>query len=48
MRDREVHRIVIVDRNQRVSGVVSLGDIAKARGEKTVAGKTLKDSAKAA
>ena len=48
MRGREVHRMVIVDKNQRVCGVVSLGDIARAKGEQTLAGEILKDLSKAA
>jgi CBS domain len=33
MRDREVRRMIIVDRKQKLAGVISVGDIAKVHGE---------------
>ena len=48
MRKYEVHRMVIVDKNHRVCGVASLGDIARAKGEETLAGEVLKDISKKA
>ena len=42
MRDRQIRRLVVLDRNKRLAGVVSLGDLAiEAGGVSDVAGKTL-------
>jgi CBS domain-containing protein len=41
MNEREVRRLVILNREKRLVGVVSLGDIAKASGEQELAGETL-------
>src|SRR2546428_2525850 len=41
MQEKEVRRMVILNRQKRLVGVVSLGDIAKTSGEKQVAGETL-------
>ena len=46
MRDKEVRRILILNGDKRLVGVVSLGDIAKV--EEKESGKTLKDIAEAA
>jgi CBS domain-containing protein len=46
MRDKEVRRIVILNKEKRLVGVVSLGDISKV--EEKESGKTLKDIAEAA
>jgi CBS domain-containing protein len=48
MKDKEVRRMVILNRQKRLVGVVSLGDIAKVSGEKQLAGETLGDIAEAA
>lgn len=48
MKDREVRRLVILNREKRLVGVVSLGDIAKASGEHELAGETLGDIVEAA
>jgi CBS domain-containing protein len=46
MRDKDVRRILILDHNKRLVGVVSIGDISKV--EEKVSGKTLRDIAEAA
>ena len=48
MQEEEVRRLVILDRDERLAGVVSLGDIAKAIGEQRLAGETLGHIAEAA
>jgi CBS domain-containing protein len=48
MREKEVRRMVILDRQDKIVGVVSLGDIAKTIGETDLAGETLGDIAEAA
>ena len=48
MSEREVRRLVILNREKRLVGVVSLGDIAKASGEQQLAGETLGGIAEAA
>ena len=48
MQDDEVRRMLIFDRNDHLVGVVSLGDIARASGERTLAGETLGEIAEAA
>jgi CBS domain-containing protein len=48
MREKEVRRMVILDRQERIVGVVSLGDIAKTIGETDLAGETLGDITEAA
>ena len=48
MQEKEVRRLVILDREKRLVGVVSLGDIAKTVGEEEVAGETLGEIAEAA
>jgi CBS domain-containing protein len=41
MQEIEVRRMLILDRDNRLVGVVSIGDIAKASGEQAFAGETL-------
>src|SRR5207247_3395456 len=41
MKEREVRRLVILNREKRLVGVLSLGDIARASGEQQLAGETL-------
>ncbi len=48
MKENEVRRIVILNREKRLVGVVSLGDIAKTQGEQSLAGETLGDITEAA
>jgi len=46
MREKDVRRILILDRSKRLVGVVSIGDISKV--EEKVSGKTLRDISEAA
>jgi len=46
MREKDVRRILILDENKRLVGIVSIGDISKV--EEKVGGKTLHDIAEAA
>jgi CBS domain-containing protein len=46
MRDKEVRRMLLLNQNKRLVGVVSIGDIAKV--EEQESGKTLKDISEAA
>jgi CBS domain-containing protein len=46
MSDKEVRRMLLLDRNKRLVGVVSIGDIAKV--EEQESGKALKDISEAA
>ena len=46
MRDKDVRRILILDKSKRLVGVVSIGDISKV--EEKVSGKNLRDIAEAA
>ena len=48
MQENEVRRMLILNRQKRLAGVISLGDIAKAAGEKELAGETLGQIAEAA
>jgi CBS domain-containing protein len=48
MQEYEIRRVIIVDRTDHLAGVVSLGDLAQAAGEESLAGETLKDIAEAA
>jgi CBS domain-containing protein len=48
MQEKEVRRMLILDHQKRLVGVVSIGDIAKASGEKQLAGETLGHIADAA
>src|SRR5262245_21721717 len=48
MQEKEVRRILILDREEKLVGVVSLGDIAKTSGESELAGETLGEIAEAA
>jgi CBS domain-containing protein len=46
MADHEVRRVVILDREKRLAGVISIGDLAK-RGEQLKAGEAISDIAEA-
>jgi len=48
MQESEVKRMLILDRDRRLVGVVSLGDIAKTSGASAIAGETLADISEAA
>ena len=48
MQERDVHRMLILNRQKRLVGVITIGDIAKASGAKELAGETLGDIAEAA
>jgi CBS domain-containing protein len=48
MQEKEVRRMLILDRQEKLVGVVSLGDIAKTTGESELAGETLGEIAEAA
>jgi CBS domain-containing protein len=48
MQEREVRRMMILSREKKLVGVVSLGDIAKTSGESELAGETLGEIAEAA
>jgi CBS domain-containing protein len=48
MQEQEVRRMLILNRQKRLVGVVSLGDIAKTSGETQLAGETLGEIAEAA
>jgi len=48
MQEREVRRMIIMNRDNKITGVVSLGDIAKLSVEKQMAGETLGKIAEAA
>ena len=45
MAEREIRRVLILDRKKRLAGVISIGDLAKAHGKK--AGETMRDIAQA-
>jgi CBS domain-containing protein len=47
MQDKEVRRVLILNRDKRLVGVVSIGDLAKAQGAERVAGETVRKIAKA-
>jgi CBS domain-containing protein len=46
MSSKEIRRVLILDRNKRLAGVISIGDLAK-RGEQSKAGETIADIAEA-
>jgi len=48
MRQKHVRRMLILNHDKRLVGIISLGDIAKVLGEKTFAGETLGEIADAA
>lgn len=48
MQDKEVRRMLILDAQKKLAGVVSIGDLAKTSGEKELAAKTLGHIAEAA
>jgi CBS domain-containing protein len=48
MQEKEVRRLLILDGDKRLVGVVSLGDIAKISGDQLLAGETLGHIAEAA
>jgi CBS domain-containing protein len=48
MQEKEVRRMLILSREKRLVGVVSIGDLAKLVDEKSLAGQTLSEIAEAA
>ena len=48
MKEKEVRRMLIMNREEKLVGVVSIGDIAKTSGEQQLAGETLGQIAEAA
>jgi CBS domain-containing protein len=48
MKDREVRRLLILNHDKRLVGVVSIGDLSKVEGIQEVVGDTLKDISEAA
>jgi CBS domain-containing protein len=48
MREKDVKRLLILNRNKRLVGVVSIGDLSKVNGAQEVVGDTLKDISEAA
>jgi CBS domain-containing protein len=48
MREKEVRRLLILNRDKRLVGVVSIGDLSKVEGIQDVVGDTLRDIAEAA
>jgi len=47
MAQQEIRRVLILDRNKRLCGVISIGDLAK-RGEEQKAGEATREIAEAA
>ncbi len=43
MQERQVRRLVVLNRNKRLVGIVSLGDLAVETGDEKLAGKTLEE-----
>ena len=41
MREKQVRRLVVLDRDKRLAGIVSLGDLAVETGDDKLAGETL-------
>ncbi len=41
MREKQLRRLVVLDRDKRLAGIVSLGDLAVETGDRRLAGKTL-------
>ena len=46
MADQEIRRVLVLDRSKRLTGVISIGDLAK-RGEEAKAGEAIGDIADA-
>ena len=46
MKDRQIRRIVVVDAQQRVAGIVSLGDIAVDTSDEKMSGRVLEEVSK--
>jgi CBS domain-containing protein len=47
MAEKEIRRVLILNRKKKLVGVISIGDIAKARGAQLKAGETIKEIAEA-
>jgi len=48
MQEKQIRRLLILDRNDKLVGVVSIGDIAKSSAARRLAGETLGEISKAA
>jgi CBS domain-containing protein len=48
MRDRQVRRLVVLNRDKRLAGIVSLGDLAAEAGDDRLTGETLEQISEAA
>jgi CBS domain-containing protein len=46
MAQKEIRRVLVLDRNKRLSGVISIGDLAK-RADEQKTGETIKEIAEA-
>ena len=47
MAEKEVRRLLVLNSEKRIVGVISIGDLAKARGEQQTAGEAIKEIAEA-
>jgi CBS domain-containing protein len=47
MKDKDIRRVLVLNREKRLVGVISIGDLAQASGEEQKAGETIKDIAEA-
>jgi len=47
MAKKEVRRVLILNRDKRLTGVISIGDLSQARGEQLKAGETMKEISQA-
>ncbi len=48
MQDRDVRRLLILNRDKRLAGVVSIGDLSQAKGKEKLVGETTRDITRAA
>ena len=47
MKEKDIRRVLVLNRDKRLVGVISIGDLAQAGGEERNAGETIKDIAQA-
>lgn len=45
MAEKEIRRVLILDRNKRLAGVVSIGDLSKVQGQQEKTGETMREIA---
>lgn len=43
---KQVHRLIVLDRNKRLSGIISLGDVAVLQKDKSLSGEILREVSK--